>query len=270
MLRTRPETIRRGGPSRHDERNSHPRERAGPRTDEFRSVICGLDRSVDSRAAREQAVGCAVPDARVEIVRPRKLTGHGRRQLRDACQGHDLLALGAGPEAFAIVKHASIPVLIGRWNPLSPTVTERILVAVDGSPDSDRAVQLAGRLAADHDGTVVVVVTPERDAHLERAIAASRRILLRTTGRLPRVIGKPLARDQAIASAAVDADASLVVLAGRDGYDASGMPATAARVECSVLCLPAVGSGPNARGGPTLAGFRGTRPPAATSPLEQP
>jgi nucleotide-binding universal stress UspA family protein len=199
---------------------------------------------VDSRAARDQAVGFAVPDARVEVVRPRKLTGHGRRQLRDACQGHDLLALGAGPDVFAIVKHASIPVLIGRWNPLSPAVTERILVAVDGSPGSDRAVQLAGRLAADHDGTVVVVVTPERDAHLERAIAASRRILMQTTGRLPRVIGKPLARDQAIASAAVEANASLVVLAGGDGYDASGMAATAARIECSVLCVPTVGADP--------------------------
>jgi nucleotide-binding universal stress UspA family protein len=179
------------------------------------------------------------------VVPARRLTGHGPRRLRDACQGHDLLALGAGPDASAAVQQASIPVLIGRWNPLSTAVTETILVAVDGSGGSHIAVQLAGRLAADHGGTVVVLVAPARDATLERAIAASRRIILHTTGRLPRVLGEPVARDHAIPSVARAADASLVVLGTDDSDDARRLTAQiAGRVECSVLCVPTVAADP--------------------------
>jgi nucleotide-binding universal stress UspA family protein len=74
------------------------------------------------------------------------------------------------------VKHARIPVLIGRWNPLEAEVTDTILVAVDDSPESRRAVALAGRLAAARGGTVTVLLAPPRDPGLQRAVTVSRRI----------------------------------------------------------------------------------------------
>jgi hypothetical protein len=60
------------------------------------------------------------------------------RRLR----GFDLLALGAGADAFRALEHARIPVLIARWLPVAADLTGTILVPVDcsGTPESSRAV----------------------------------------------------------------------------------------------------------------------------------
>ncbi len=214
-------------------------KRTAESADMFRSVLCGVDRSVNGRAAHQQAALLAQSGGAVEVVPAPRLTRHDERALQDACEGHDLLVLGAGGGASAVVEHAPIPVLLGRWSAPGTEVTDRILVAVDDSPDSRRALELAARLAAVHGGSVTVLVAPERDPALQRAIAASRRIVLQTTGALPSVLGEQLPRERAIPATAVAINASLVVLATGDTDNERRTTAQIAeRTEASVLAVP--------------------------------
>jgi nucleotide-binding universal stress UspA family protein len=218
----------------------------------FSSILCGVDRSVDSRAAHRQAELLASPAGAVEIVPAPQLTRHGAGAVHDACEGHDLLALGAGAGASAVVKHARIPVLIGRWSPLETDVTDTILVAVDDSPESRRAVELAGRLAAARGGTVTVLLAPPRNSGLQRAIAASRRILLQTTGASPTVLGEQLPRERVIPATAVAISASLVVLGTGDSENSRRTTAQIADyTESSVLTVPRPDRPEDAPGGAT-------------------
>jgi nucleotide-binding universal stress UspA family protein len=211
----------------------------GARRRFFRSVLCGVDRSVNGRAAHQQAALFAEPGGAVEVVPAPRLIRHGERALRVACGGHDLLALGAGGGASAVVERAPIPVLLGRWSAPGTEVTDSILVAVDDSPESMRALELAGRLAAVHGGLVTVLVAPQRDPALQRAIAASRRIVLQATGAVPTVLGEQLPRERAIPATAVAINASLVVLATGDTEDERRTTAQIAdRIEASVLAVP--------------------------------
>jgi sulfide:quinone oxidoreductase len=237
------DTVRAHGPPRaHTAQTAngikHPTERAGL----FGSVLCGADRSVDSRAAHHQAALFAAPGGTVDVVPKPRLTRHGDRALYDACEGHDLLALGAGAGASAVVERAPIPVLMSRPGPPGTQVTDTILVPVDDSPESRCAVELAGRLAAVHGGSITLLVAPRRDPALHRAIAASRRIVLQTTGALPTLLGEPLPRERAISATAAAINASLVVLGTGDGTNARRMTARIAdRIEASVLAVPPPG-----------------------------
>ena len=231
-----------GAQGRDREPHTQPPDRV-KRTPEpadiFSSVLCGVDRGVTSRAAHQQAALFAEPGGAVAVVPTPRLTGHGDHALHDACAGHDLLALGAGSGASAVVEHAPVPVLLGRWSPPRTEVTDRILVAVDDSPESRRALELAGRLAAAHGGSVTVLVAPQRDPALQRAIAASRRIVLQTTGALPTVLGEQLPRERAIPATAVAINASLVVLGTGASENARRTTAQIAdRIEASVLAVP--------------------------------
>jgi sulfide:quinone oxidoreductase len=221
----------------------------------FGSVLCGADRSVASRAAYQKAVLFAGPGGAVEVVPKPRLTRHGERALYDACEGHDLLALGAGAGASAVVERAPIPVLMSRRGPPGTEVTDTILVPVDDSPESRCAVELAGHLASVHGGSIALLVAPRRDPALQRAIAASRRILLQTTGALPTLLGEPLPRERAISATAAAINASLVVLGTGDSTNARRMTAQIAeRIEASVLAMPPPGA---AAGRHEAAGHRG-------------
>lgn len=207
----------------------------------FSSVLCAADTSANSRAAHDQAMLLASPGGTVERVPGPQLTRHGHRALHDACEGHDLLALGADAAAFAVVEHAPIPVLIARWCPLGADVTDTILVPVDDSPESSRAVALAGRIAAAHGGTVTILGAPARDPALQRAIAASGRVLLDITGAAPRRFGEQLPREHAIPSAATALTATLVVLGSGNSEPARRMTGQiAGAIGCSVLAVPPV------------------------------
>jgi sulfide:quinone oxidoreductase len=205
----------------------------------FSAVLCGVERSADGRAAHDQAVLLASPGGRVERAPAPRLTRHGDRALQRACDGHDLLVLGAGAGASAAVEHAPIPVLVARWCLPGTDLTDTILVAVDDSPASSRAVELAGRLAAAHGGTVTILAAPLGDPACRRAIAAGRRILLRITGAAPRVLGEQPPREHAVPSAAAALTASLVVLGTDRSQSAKRMTAQiAGQVGCSVLTVP--------------------------------
>jgi nucleotide-binding universal stress UspA family protein len=204
----------------------------------FSSVLCASDRTANDQEARRQAKLLASPVGTVELVSASRLTRHGHRMLHDSCEGHDLLALGAGSAAQTAVQHASIPILIARRCPPGTEVTDSILVPVDASPESSHAVELAGRLAAAHGGTVILLTAPRRDAVLQRAIAAGGRILLRATGAAPRVVGAQLARERTVPSAAATVTASLVVLGSAGSEVERSVTADiVGGVGCSVLVV---------------------------------
>jgi nucleotide-binding universal stress UspA family protein len=204
----------------------------------FGSVLCVVDRTANDEAARHQAKLLTSPERTIELVSASRLTRHGLRALHERCEGHDLLALGAGPAAQTAVLQAPIPVLIARWCPLGTKLTDVILVPVDAAPESSRAVELAGRLAAARGGTVTLLATPPRDPALQRAIAASARIVLRTSGAAPRVVGEPLSRERAVPSAAATLSASLVVLGSGDSEIERSLTADIVRrLGCSALVV---------------------------------
>ena len=160
--------------------------------------------------------------------------------MRDTCSGHDLLALGGGAGALTAVVNAPIPILIARLCPLGTEVTDTVVVSVDDSPESSRAVELAGALAAAHGRTVTILAAPPSDPAFDRAIAASFRVLLRATGKIPRVYGEPRPLERRIPPAAASLTASLVVLGcGRSQSERRRIAAIAGAIGCSVLVVPA-------------------------------
>jgi hypothetical protein len=79
---------------------------------------------------------------------------------------------------------------------------------------------------------------------LQRAIAASARVLLGATGKAPRLLSEQLAPERAIPSAAVTLSATLVVVGSAGDEAARRMAAQIAGcLACSVLAVPA--RGPN-------------------------
>src|SRR5215217_6894936 len=110
------------------------RPRAAQPAGAFRSALCAVDLSANSRAAYDQAVLLTAPGGTVERVPAAGLTRRRGQALRDACGRHDLLALGASAAACAVVQHAPVPVLIARWCAPGTDLTDTILVPVDDSP----------------------------------------------------------------------------------------------------------------------------------------
>jgi nucleotide-binding universal stress UspA family protein len=207
------------------------------------SVLCGIDRSANARAARDQAKVLASPGGTVELVPAPELTHHGHRTLNERCEGHDLLVLGGGDAARAAVEHTPIPILIARWSPVGVKLTDTILVPIDDSPAPRPAVELAGRVASVHGGTIDIMAAPPRDPAFQRAIAATGRILLRSTGAVPRRFNERLPPERAIPSAAAALPASLLVLGAGSSETARRMTMHIADcVGCSVLVVPALGT----------------------------
>ena len=204
----------------------------------FTSVLCAVDTSTNGQAARRQAALLASPDGVVEPILESRLTRHGPPALRDSCEGHDLLVLGGGVEAYTAVQHAPIPILVARNCPPGTQVTDTMLVPVDDSPQSSHAVVVAGRIAAAHGGAVTVIPAPPLDLSQQRAIAASRRILVRATGAAPRLLGNQLRPERIIQTAAASVRASLVVL-GCGSSDLERQMATqlVASLGCSTLVV---------------------------------
>jgi nucleotide-binding universal stress UspA family protein len=219
-----------------------PEDHAGRpavRASTFTSVICAVGEGPTDDAARHQAGLLASPGGTVELVAAASLTRHGELALGEGCDGHDLLALGGGAAAFAAVEQAPIPILIARRCPLGSEVTDSIVVPVDDSAESSRAVELAGSLAATHGGSVTLLAAPARDPGLERAIAAAFEVLLRATGAAAHVIGEPRPPDWVIPSEAATLNASLVVLdVGRSPTERRIAALIVAAIGCSVLAVP--------------------------------
>jgi nucleotide-binding universal stress UspA family protein len=205
----------------------------------FGSVLCAIGRSANAQAARRHAALLTSPGGVVETVSESQLFRHGKPALLHDCEGHDLLVVGAGVASYAAVLNAPIPILVARCCPLGTQVTDTILVPIDDTPQSSHAVVLAGRLAADHGGTVTILPAPPRDPSFQRAIAAGGRVLLQATGVAPRVLGNQLPPERSIPSAAASITASLAVFrCGTEEIDRRTAAQVVGSLGCSALVVP--------------------------------
>ena len=202
----------------------------------FASVVCVVGRNAMDHAARQQAT--TLGDAgEVEYVETPRLRSNSA--LLDRCDGADVLVLGAHDDTAGLIERASLPLLLARSCPSGADVTDRILVAVDDKSQPHRAAEIAGRLASRHDGTVAVVPFLEPRGALERATAATSRIVLESAGQVPRVYGAPTELKRAVLSAVAAMDATLLVLPRGSEASARSNAALSARlVGCSVLVIP--------------------------------
>jgi nucleotide-binding universal stress UspA family protein len=157
----------------------------------------------------------------------------------ELADGADLLVLGAETLPRRILQVAPIPVLLSRWLPFNDDIAARILIVVDQAVDPDRAAEIAGALAARRGGEVIILPSLARSRSLQRSMAASRRIVLETTGVWPEVLGDELAREAATPSAVRAIDPSIVVLPLGDTPDARAPAVSIARLlTCPVLAVP--------------------------------
>ncbi len=124
----------------------------------------GIENHAGMTAASRIAIAHGVdPEIRVIHAPPAAPT------LFMLCAGHDLLVVAAGAHAalddlpLAAVRQAPIPVLVARPLPADAAVTERLLVATDGSADAERAMTIGRELAERH-GSALAAVVPAAGA----------------------------------------------------------------------------------------------------------
>ena len=99
-------------------------------------------------------------EAQSRLGRPAQLLarrGRAEQEVVEACDGADLLVLGAGGDPDSVIRRASLPLLLARWCPAGTRVTDRILIAIDDESEPDRAAEAAGLLASRYGGAVAVV-----------------------------------------------------------------------------------------------------------------
>jgi nucleotide-binding universal stress UspA family protein len=198
-------------------------------------------------AARELGV-----TAEVEAVDAREASG----RLLEAARDHDLLVVGTsghsrlggiliGRTAAAALHRAPVPVLVARRPPAAP-FPKSILLATDGSSVSRPAVELAAALACRHDARLTVVAGAGRAAAHRRELARQAADLFAATGCEPVIVdarGKP---HVAIAQAAEEVGASLVITGSRGFTGIAALRSVSERVgesaACSVLVARSAGA----------------------------
>lgn len=173
-------------------------------------------------------------------------------RLLDVATGHDLLVVGIrghsrvggimlGGAATAAVHRSRKPVLVARRPPGGSDFPKRIVVASDGTPTSDAAVELTARLAARHGASVAIAAAREGELPFRAGLAEHATQILEATGTEPVVIDEPGAAQRAIAKAARDFGASLVVTGSRGLTGAAALRSvserTAHAAPCSVLVV---------------------------------
>ncbi len=212
-------------------------QRATP-TPLFSSILCGTDNGPAGVAARRQAEWLS--DGTVDLVPTRELTAHGPAALAEHVTGHDLIVLGSEPAAHVLLPHVAIPALLVRWCPDGYDVTDRILVAVGDHAGAARVATLAAEIARRHGGEVSLVAAPGRSHDLDRALAATGRILVTALGASPHVLGELAPPEVAVPAVAARCRASLLIAGvGDDAWDAAYVSELARRTGCSTLAVPA-------------------------------
>jgi nucleotide-binding universal stress UspA family protein len=164
---------------------------------------------------------------------------------------HDLLVLGAGAgsraagiilgaTATAAVHRAPGPVLLTRRPPRDAEFPKTMLVAADGTPHAEQALQLAIALADRH-GARLGIVAPQAHGPSDRhRLAEEAAAVVAATRVEPIVLDARGPAPAAICRAADEARASLVLLGGR-GVGARALGSVSERVaheaRCSVLVV---------------------------------
>jgi nucleotide-binding universal stress UspA family protein len=212
----------------------HTRERpqAAPPDTPFGAVLCVTDGSEAGAEAVRQAALLAGDGVRLERL---TVTSEDPMTVLHRCEGHDLLALPAGPLARQVLPRADIPVLVARR---TPDLFASVLVAVDGTPEAHAAALVGARLAARERAELALVAAPEHDALHQRALLRDAAAVERVIGRRPLILDEHGAPVPSIVGAAALVEASLIVLGSRPRHPAGSVSAEVAeRASCSVLVL---------------------------------
>jgi nucleotide-binding universal stress UspA family protein len=172
--------------------------------------------------------------------------------LREAA-AHDLLVVGShglsrragimlGSVASVAAHRASTPVLIARlpWN--EEAFPQDLLVASDGSPGSQKAVEVAARVARRHGSRVLLFNAADReDAKRRHELAEQTAYLLDSTGAEPTVVTSSGDAHRLIVDLAEKERVSLVVLGSRGLGGLKALGSVSERVShearCSVLIV---------------------------------
>ena len=188
-------------------------------------------------------------------VEPALLDEHAddpARRLMELAAGQDLLVVGTigqsraggivvGSAATAAVHRSPVPVLVARRPPEGVEFPKRIMVASDGAPMSDAAVELTARLAARHGASVAIVATRDGEVPFQRGLAEHAAQIQAVTGTEPVPLAQPGPPHRGVAAAARDFGASLVVTGSRGLSGASALRSVSERIAhaapCSVLVL---------------------------------
>jgi nucleotide-binding universal stress UspA family protein len=203
----------------------------------------------------EAAAADARREARELGVEAEALTLHAASAtdalLRRAAD-HDLLVLGAGAgsraagiilgsTATAAVHRAPGPVLLTRRPPRDAAFPGTILVAADGTPQAQQALQLAMAIADRH-GARIAIVAPEAHGAADRhALAEEAATVVAATRVEPVVVDARGPAPAAICSAADQVGASIIALGSRGLSGARALGSVSERVaheaRCSVLVV---------------------------------
>ncbi|HET8757008.1 MAG TPA: universal stress protein [Solirubrobacteraceae bacterium] len=175
----------------------------------------------------------------------------GRRLLAFSAQ-QDLLVVGihtrsraggimVGSVATAVLHRARIPVLVARRPPEGVDFPGRIVVASDGTPLSDGAIELTARIAARHRSHVAIIGARDHERPFRAGLAEHATQILEATGSEPVILDAPGAPHHAVAAAARDFDASLVVTGSRGLSGLASLRSVSERIAhaapCSVLVV---------------------------------
>jgi nucleotide-binding universal stress UspA family protein len=173
-------------------------------------------------------------------------------RLMALAAGHDLLAIGIngrpratdamiGATAGAVVHQSPVPLLLARRPPADAEFPESILLAVDSTPPAHAATVLTARLAAAHGSRVAIVAGPDRSHAHRRALAEDAGEILLAAGTEPLVLEQQGAPHRAVAGAAAELGASLVVTGCRGLTGVAALrgvsPRIAFAVPCSILIV---------------------------------
>ena len=161
--------------------------------------------------------------------------------------GHDLLVVGGprfgldGPSRAAI-RQAPVPVLVARPRADDAAVSDRLLVATDGSPEAGTAVSIARAIAERH-GSALVAVVPASEPPSLTVLDLSPGAARSPVGTV--AVGTADGVADAIVEAGRMRDATLVVVGSRGLSGIAALESVSARVAeraaCSVLVTRPLG-----------------------------
>jgi nucleotide-binding universal stress UspA family protein len=174
------------------------------------------------------------------------------RKLIELAASHDLLVVGmrghsraggimVGSAASAALHRSPVPVLVARRPPEGVDFPSRILLASDGTTRSDAATGHAAQLAARFGSYVAIVAAGDHEAPVRRGLAEQAARIKALTGSEPEILDRPGSPHHAVAEAARDFEASLVVTGSRGLSGVAALKSASERIAhaapCSVLVI---------------------------------
>jgi nucleotide-binding universal stress UspA family protein len=197
--------------------------------------------------ARDEARGLGVNPALAD-----EHSADAADRLVELAAGQDLLVIGirghsraggimVGSAASAALHRSPVPVLVARRPPEGIAFPSRILLASDGTPTSDAAAELTARIAARHGAHVAIVGARDGDAPFRPGLAEHATQIIEATGTEPVMVDESGSPHRAVAKAARDFGASLVITGSRGLTGVSALGSVSERIAhaapCSVLVV---------------------------------